>query len=206
MITMQNNPMVMDQSQQFSIFLAQTRDTLLDTEIYSRFIYSAENRFRKSPFYRDYKASLMNLGLYRDQRHASITSEMTDIEMHHNFIPLKYMAIMITEHLLNTKGCVTTFEVVNTLEDIHRNNEACVIMLTSTEHQHHHSDPTDFISIKQCVGNPFSFIDKYIDGMTLDISFKLLLHLKQEEQYGESFSPNMVKAREQILSWQNNMN
>ena len=37
--------------------------------------------------------------------------------------------------------------------------------------------------------------------MTLDISFKLLLQLKMEEQYGESFSPNLVKARDQIRDW-----
>lgn len=202
MITLQNNPMIADPNQQFGIFFAQTRDTLLDTEIYSRFIYSAENRFRKSSFYRDYKSNLMHLGMYRDQRHASITSEMTDIEMHHNFIPLKFMAIMITEHVLNVKGCITTFELVNLLEEAHRENMVSVIMLSKTEHQAHHADPTDFISIKQCAGNPFAFIDKYIDGMTLDISFKLLLHLKQEEQYGESYSPNAIRAREQILSWQ----
>ena len=38
--------------------------------------------------------------------------------------------------------------------------------------------------------------------MTLDISFKLLLQLKQEEQYNGSYSPSEVKARDQILSWQ----
>ena len=39
--------------------------------------------------------------------------------------------------------------------------------------------------------------------MTLDICYKMLLQLKLEEEYGQkSFSPQMIKARDQILSWQ----
>ena len=120
-------------------------------------------------------------------------------------LTLDYMIIMITEHILNAKGCVTTFEVSQALEEAHRNNEICIIILDETEHQKYHSDPSEFISIRQCIGNPFDFIDKYIDGMTLDISFKILLQLKQEEQYGGSYSPAEVRARDQILSWQRNI-
>jgi hypothetical protein len=91
--------------------------------------------------------------------------------------------------------------VVQLLENAHRNNWFSVCFLSQTQHEVHHSDPSDFISLKQCVGNGWKFIDKYIDGMTLDISFKLLLQLKMEEQYGESFSPNLVKARNTIKDW-----
>jgi hypothetical protein len=143
----------------------------------------------------------MNMGFTRDQNMAGITAEMADIQLHHHFPTLKQAAIMITEHLLNTKGCATTFEVVQLLENAHRNNWFSVCFLSQTQHEVHHSDPSDFISLKQCVGNGWKFIDKYIDGMTLDISFKLLLQLKMEEQYGESFSPNLVKARNTIKDW-----
>ena len=131
-----------------------------------------------------------------------ITNEMVDLEAHHNMLSLEYMTIMIIEHTLNLKGCVTTFEVIQELEEAHRNNQICIIILDETEHQEYHSDLSEFISIRQCFGDPFAFIDKYIDGMTLDISFKLLLQLKQEEQYNGSFSPSEVRARDQILSWQ----
>ena len=201
-ITMNNNPIIYDPSNEFGICFAQTRDTLMDTEIYKRFIYNIDNKFRRSQFWRDYKQHLYDLGLYRDQRHASITSEMVNLEAHHNMISLEYMTIMITEHILNYKGCVTTFEVLQELEEANRNNQVCIIILDETEHQKYHSDPSEFISIRQCFGFPFDFISKYIDGMTLDISFKLLLQLKQEEQYNGSFSPSEVKARDQILSWQ----
>ena len=145
----------------------------------------------------------MNKGLNRDQNMAGITSDMADLELHHNFPTLKQATIMIIEHLLNTQGCVTTFEVVKLLEEAHRNNWMGVIILSKTQHQVFESDPTSFISLAQCYGNPFRFLDKYIDGMTLDISFKMLLHLKLETEYNnKSYSPNMVKARDQILSWQ----
>ena len=147
----------------------------------------------------------MNIGLNRDQNMASITSEMTDLDLHHHFPTLKQATIMIIEHMLNTKGCVTTFEVVNELKEVHRKNWMAIIMLSKTNHQKYHTDPSEFISLTQCYGNPFAFIDHYIDGMTLDISFKLLLQLKLEEQYNnKSYSTNMVKARDQILSWQQN--
>ena len=35
-----NNPVIADHSQVNAIFFAQTRESLIDTEIYSRFIYS----------------------------------------------------------------------------------------------------------------------------------------------------------------------
>ena len=112
------------------------------------------------------------------------------------------MSIILTEHTLNTKGCITTFELISLLEEQHRKNRVAVIMLSETEHQKHHDDPTDFISLKQCFcPHIFDFINLYIDGITLDICYKLLLHLKQEEQYGESFSPNMARARDQLLNW-----
>lgn len=198
-----NNPMICDAGQPNAIFFAQTRDTLIDTEIYSRFVHSCENNFRRTRFYKCYKSSIMNKGLNKDQNMPGITSEMADLELHHNFPTLKQAAIMIIEHLLNTKGYVTTFEVVRLLEEAHRNNWMAVIILSKTQHEVFESDPSNFISITQCYGDPFKFIDHYIDGMTLDISFKLLMHLKLETQYNnKSFSPNMVKAREQILSWQ----
>ena len=205
MSALQNNPSLFDAAQGTAIFFAQTRDTLIDTDIYSRFVYSCENNFRRSRFYKSYKCNIMNMGLNRDQNMASITSDMTDLELHHNFPTLKQATIMITEHMLNTKGCVTTFEVVNELKEVHRKNWMAVIILSETQHQVYHSDPSNFISLTQCYGNPFAFIDYYLDGMTLDISFKLLLQLKLEEQYGnKSYSANMIKAREQILSWQQN--
>ena len=78
-----------------------------------------------------------------------------------------------------------------------------IIILSETGHQVYENTPTQFISLTQCYGNPFKFINHYMDGMTLDISYKLLLQLKLEDEYNhQSFSPTMIKARDAILSWQ----
>lgn len=201
MITLENNPVLMDPASDYCISLAVTRATLIDTDIYSRFIYSCENNFRRLKFYKGYKNKLMSMGFDRDQNMPGVSSEMADIQLHHHFPTLKQATIMITEHLLNIKGCATTYEVVQLLEEAHRKNWFSVIFLTQTNHEAHHDDPSDFISLKQCVGYGYKFIEQYIDGMTLDIAFDMLLQLKQEEQYGESFSPNLIKARDTIKDW-----
>ena len=202
MISMQNNPVIYSPDQPTQIQLAQTRETLVDTDIYSKFIYSCENRFRMSRFYRNYKHKMFTILGNRDAMKANINGEMTDIELHHHFPTLKQAAIMITEHTLNHKGCVTTNEVVAQIKEAHRNNLFAIIFLTETEHQVYHADPTYFISLNQCAGNPYKFLDMYIDGITLDIAFNMLYQLKMEEQHnGKSFTPNMVRAREQIKSF-----
>ena len=201
-----NNPCLYNPSQPFGISFYQTKETLLDTDTYLRFIRSAENRFRASRFYKNYKSYIMGLGIYRDQRHPAITSEMAEIEMHHNFISLEYMAIILTEYTLKTTGRINTFMLERLLEEQHRENRVAVVMLSATEHEMHHANPSDFISNRQCFGNPYPFLDMYIDGLTLDISFKLLMHLRQEEQYGGSLDMLQIKARDEILSWQQHSN
>ena len=205
MITPQNNPIIADPSEPTFISLAQTNDSLIDTEIYSRFLYSCENTFRRSIFYRGYKDHLMRLGFTMDQDMAGLTSDMAAIELHHHFPTLKQASIMIIEHNLHTVGCVTSMQVLRELQYAHRNNQFAVKFMSKTNHQKHHADPTDFISLKQCIGNPFPFIEKYLDGMTLDICFNMLLQFKQEEQYGASYSPNMLKLRNDILDWSQNL-
>lgn len=203
MITMQNNPVICDPNQPNAIWLAQTRDTLIDTDIYSKFLYSCTGAFYRLPFYKDYKCALMRIGFNRDAHQAGITSDMAELDLHHHFPTLKQASIMIIEHTLNSKGCVTSMEVVDQLVQAHRNNWISVIILSKTQHQVHHANPADFISLKQCVGDGFEFINRYIDGMTLDIAYNMLLQLKQEEQHGKSFTPEMVKGREDILDWSN---
>ncbi len=203
MIDLNLNPVISSPDQPTLISFAQTRDTLLDTEIYSRFIYSVENSFRRSRFYKDYKSNIMNKGLNFDQMMRGINSEMADIEVHHLLPTLNMAAIMICETYLNTTGKVTTFDIIHELEEAHRNNMMSVIMLSSTTHQSYHNDPQAFISLSQCYGDCFAFLEKYKIGLTLDICFKWLLQLKMEEQFGsKSKWVNIPKQREVLLEWQ----
>lgn len=203
-IILETNPIIGDPSQYLTIQFYQTRDTLMDSEEYSRFIYSVENQFRRSRFYRDYKCFVMCRGLDHDQLMKNITSEMADIELHHHLPTLKDAAIAITEYYLNEFGKVCTFDVIQGLEDAHRNNIMGVIMLSSTNHQNYHNDASAFFSIGQLYGDPFKFLDKYGKYFSLDIAYKWLLQFKQEEQHnGYSNWPTIARAREQLLDWSN---
>ena len=132
MIDLSLNPVIGDPSLFTTIQFYQTRETLMDTEEYTRFVYSIENQFRRSRFYKDYKCNVMQLGLSFDQQMKGITSEMADIELHHHLPTLKDATIVITEHFLNTTGKVCTFDVIQALEDAHRHNMMGIVMLSST--------------------------------------------------------------------------
>lgn len=208
MITPQTNPMLYDDNTGTNVPFAITKDSTLDADTYSRFIYACERLFRRSRFYKDYKSMLYDIGLDRDQFMPAINTEVADIEMHHHFPQLKQASIMIAEHLLNTKGCCTSFEVISRLEEAHRKNQFAIIFLSTTNHQNYHTyESSTFISLSQCYGNPFEFLREYGDGLTLDISFKFLAQLKMEQQYNsESFTPTMAFARDALLSFQKNYN
>ena len=204
MIDLSLNPVIGDPSLFTTIQFYQTRETLMDTEEYTRFVYSIENQFRRSRFYKDYKCGIMQLGLSFDQQMKGITSEMADIELHHHLPTLKDATIVITEHFLNTTGKVCTFDVIQALEGAHRQNMMGIIMLSSTIHQAYESDPTAFISISQLYGNPFAFLEAYGRSFTMEVAFKWLLQFKQEEQYGnKTHWPGIAKARDQLLDWHN---
>lgn len=199
------NPIIGDPSMVSTIQFRQTRESLLDTEDYSRFIYSVENQFRRGRFYKDYKSSIMQKDLNVDQIMRGINSEMAAIELHHHLPSLNSAAITITEYLLNTVGSVNTMMVIRELEECHRNNMMAVIMLSETNHQmYHNSNGTAFIPLDMCWGNPFKFLDKYGKYLTLDLAFQWMLQFKQEEANNHKmYWPAIARAREQLLDWSN---
>jgi len=201
------NPIIGDPGSFEAIQFFQSRETLMDAEEYSKFIYAVENAFRRSRFYKDYKSYIMSIGLDFDQEMKAINSEIADIELHHLMPTLKDAAIMITEHNLNMRNRVCTFDVIKELENAHRNNMMSVVMLTKTMHQQYHHDPNAFISLSQAYGNCFDFLNMYRDGLTLDISFKWLLQLKSEDQYDNKTNWLQIpRQREILLDWSSTAN
>ena len=198
------NPILGDPALCSTVSFAQTRESLLDTEEYMHFIYSVENQFRKSRFYKDYKCSIMSKGLNFDQEMRAINSDMATIELHHHLSELKDAAIVITEYFLNTVGKCTTFDVIGKLIEAHRMNIMGVVMLTETNHQLYSNDPSAHIGINQVYGNFWAFLDAYGKYFTLDIAYKWLLQFKQDEQYaGSTHWPMIARARQQLLDWHN---
>ena len=128
--------------------------------------------------------------------------EGVDIEMHHAILTLFDICLLITEHLLNTVGYVTTFDVVQALKEEHKANNIALVMLSKTPHQIYHDNTGEFfIHPKMCFGNWPALIEKYKKGLTQDVAFKLLYYLKKAIEQDETNDNNLLNLRENIKEW-----
>lgn len=186
------NPSLTSPNASFDIFFAQTRDTLEDVEVYRKFLTSAIKAFRSSKRYRHYKAHLMDeVGIDCCQYHGNINSggvdeEMATIEMHHHILTIYDIAYIITEHVINNNGCITTFDLVKLLGIEHTEHRVATVMLCKTCHQLQHNEPNFFLSSDQAFGNWLAFLERYPSGVTRDIYLKIYFQLKKELASPES--------------------
>lgn len=198
------NPVVNSPYSTFSISFYQTRESLMDIDTYRSFLKNCESRFRHSATYSNYKGFLIGLGLDRCQVHGFINTNMegVDIEMHHAILTLFDICLMITEHLLNTVGYVTTFDVVQALKEEHKANNIALVMLSKTPHQLYHANSGQFyIHPKMCFGNWPRLIEKYKDGLTQDVAFKLLYYLKRAIDENGTQDDGLLDLRDKIKEW-----
>lgn len=198
------NPVVNSPYSTFSISFYQTRESLMDIDTYRSFLKNCESRFRHSVTYSNYKGFLIGLGLDRCQVHGFINTNMegVDIEMHHAILTLFDICLMITEHLLNTVGYVTTFDVVQALKEEHKANNIALVMLSKTPHQLYHANSGQFyIHPKMCFGNWPRLIEKYKDGLTQDVAFKLLYYLKRAIDENGTQDDGLLDLRDKIKEW-----
>ena len=202
------NPTWHSPNSPFEISFAQTRETLMDIEVFKAFLDNAIARFRHSRTYKHYKAHLMEMGLNRCQFHGNIKSdidqEMATIEMHHNILTIFDVALIITEHMLNVQGAITTFDLVELLKMEHINHRVCTVMLSKTAHQLVHSDPNFVVPPSMCFGNWPEFLQLYHTGITRDICFKLIYYIKKVVDKKEESLENTTKLlqlRNDIVNW-----
>lgn len=198
------NPIVTSPYSTFSISFYQTRESLMDIDTYRAFLKNCESRFRHSVTYSNYKGFLIGLGLDRCQVHGFINTSMegVDIEMHHAILTLFDICLMISEHILNTVGYVTTFDVVQALKEEHKANNIALVMLSKTPHQMYHANSGQFyIHPRMCFGNWPRLIEKYKDGLTQDVAFKLLYYLKRAIDESETQDDGLLDLRNKIKEW-----
>lgn len=195
------NPTLRSPNSPYILPFYQTRESLIDIDNYRNFLKNIESKFRKSATYTGYKAHLMNLGFNHCQVHGNINSEMAELEMHHAILTLFDIALMISEHFINTIGYVTTFDVVQALKEEHRHNNIALVMLSKTPHQLYHNDSSFFIHPSMCMGNWPLLIEKYKYGLTQDVAFKLLYYLKKAIEIGETTDNGLLDLREKIMNW-----
>lgn len=198
------NPCLRSPNSTYSIGFYQTRESLIDIDVYRAFLKNCETRFRHSATYGNYKGFIISAGLDRCQVHSYIHADMegVSIEMHHAILTLFDDCLLIAEHLLNTVGFVTTFDVVQALKEEHKANNIPLVMLSKTPHQVYHDDPsTFFIHPKMVFGKWPTFIEKYKYGLTQDVAFKLLYYVKKAIEMGETNDGGLLDLRDKIKEW-----
>lgn len=186
---------------EYPLTFYQTRDTLEDMDRYKAFIDNCTHRFRKSRTYKSYKSYLMSMGLDRCQVIGNIQDGMANIEMHHNFLTIYDITILISQHILNTVGRCTTFDIVALLMQEHRNNNIPIVMLSETVHQLYHDNPDFYIPISMTFGKWWDLLIKYRYGITLDIAYKVVKYIQNCQRNNELNSVEFFKLSDDIKNW-----
>ena len=183
------------------ILFYQTRDTLADIDKYKAFIDNCISRFRRSRMYKAYKSYLMSIGLDRCQINGNIQNGMADIEMHHNFLTIYDITILISQHLLNTVGRCTTFDVISLLAQEHKLNNIPIVMLSETAHQLYHDTPDFYIPISMTFGKWWDLLVKYRYGITLDIAYKVIKYINLCLRNNELTDIQFCHFSDEVKQW-----
>lgn len=200
------NPSIHSPNCSWDLQFYATAESFVDIEFYKRFLDSAIHRFRTSKTYKNYKSYLMELGMNRCQILGNIDESMADIEMHHNFLTIFDIALMITEHTINTKGYISTFDLVLLLKQEHKNNRIPLVMLTKTVHQLYHNNEDFVIPAQYCFGYWQDLLIRYNKGITRDIAYKCLNFIQKSmeiQQIGADaqLANNLLQLRNDIIDW-----
>jgi len=185
-VNIETNPMLSAPTAGFDILFAQTKDTMEDPDVYKKFLSSAIKTFRGSPKYKNYKAHLMDeIGLDSCQYHGNIKSgsedqDMATIEMHHHILTIYDIAYIITEHILNSNGCITTMDLIKMLGIEHTEHRVATVMLCKTCHQLQHNHEQFFLSSSLAFGNWVEFLQRFPLGVNGDIYKKIYFQIKKD--------------------------
>lgn len=204
----QHNPTLRSPNTPFELPFRHTRDTFMDVDEYKYFIENCISRFRHSKTYKNYKKYLYDIGLDHCQILGNISKEEATVEMHHNFLNIFDITLMITEHFINTKGSVSTFQVVQALKDEHKQNNIPIVMLSKTPHQLYHNSNGDLVlPARMCFGYWYNLLKKYNRGITIDIATKVIKFLKISMEFENNHVPEdnksnyLLAVRDDVKGW-----
>lgn len=202
------NPIVTSPNAPYGLPFYQTRESMMDVEVYKAFLDNAIAQFRHSgTFYKNYKSYLMGLGLNHCQVMSNVTEENVGargIEMNHNFLTIFDIALMITEHILNTVGYISTFDLIYLLKVEHMNNRVPIVMLSETVHQMHHNNSDMIFPAQMCFGYWVELIQRYNRGITPKICQKIMNYIDISINYGEMNGVTineLMGLRENVEGW-----
>lgn len=196
----EKNPTLRSPNTSLDLPFYQTKETLSDPETYRNFIKNAEARFRRSKEYKTYKSYLMSLGFDHCQIMGNIQYEDgVDIELHHNILNLFDDMILICEHVLNTIGHISTFDLIELTIKEHYANRIPIVFLSSTAHQMYTNDENGYIPPDMTFGKWWELLSKYRYGITFDIAKKVNTYI---ERYRHQIPVSIdIQQQEQILNF-----
>lgn len=178
----------------------QTKESLLDVDTFRAFIKNAESRFRACKEYKFYKSYLIeNIGIDRCQIFGNITNEDADIELHHNVIGLRDICLLISLHIVNTVGIISTFDLIQLLIQEHYENRVGVTFLSKTAHQMYTEGVDSYIPPEMTFGKWWELLSKYKYGITYDLANKVLNYIRK---YQNNMPTTVnIPQQEEILSY-----
>lgn len=202
---MDTNPELSSPNAGYSISFAFTKEQRYDYEEYQKMVDAAIRNFRSSQFYKHYKGYLYAIGLDRCQFHPYIQNneeyEMASLEMHHCMLNIYDIAILITEHMLETVGCITEFDLSDLLKVEHANNNVPIVMLCKTCHQMYHHKYL-YVHPTQVFGQWWNLLTKYEKGVTREMADKLLRYLNRgiadKAKYRDEDIKRLLALRDEI--------
>lgn len=195
------NPTLRSPSSVYEISLMQTKESLADIDSYARFINNAISQFRHSRFYKAYKANLMAMGLDHCSYLHNINSDMAELEMNHVILTIFDIALMISEHYLNTYGYVSSFHIVGGLREEHKQNRVPIVMMSKTVHQLYHADDLFYVHPNQIFGKWTELIRNYYNGITPEICSKLLYYIRMAMREQGSTDNELLTLENNIKDW-----
>ena len=209
-VTTPNNPTISAPCAGFDLSFAQTRETMEDPDVYNRFLKNAIKTFRGSPKYKSYKHHLMEqVGIDCCQYHGMIRSgdedkDMATIEMHHHILTIYDIAHIITTHITNSGGCLTTFDLIKMLGIEHTEHRVATVMLCKTCHQLQHNHPDFYLSSELAFGNWIDFMQRYQLGINSDIVEKVARQIRkdiEQQEFRENQALQLLSIANKLEDW-----
>lgn len=195
------NPTLRSPNSSYELPLLQTKDSLNDIDFYSQFIHNTVSQFRKMTIYKKYKSYLMSLGLDHCQYLHNINSDMATLEMNHCILTIFDVALMISEHMINTIGYTCSFSILSELRKVHTKNLVPLVIMTKTVHQLYHNEDSFYTHPNQVFGKWVELLQTYNKGITPEICVKILYYIRTANENSSSSDNNLLAVADTIKNW-----
>jgi hypothetical protein len=193
----QKNPTLRSPYSPVDLPFYQTRETLMDVDTFRAFVKNAESSFRNSREYKMYKSYVIEyLGINRCQIFGNVTVDDASIELHHNVINLFDICILITSHVINTVGYITTYDLITMLIQEHFQNNVGVVFLSTTAHQLYHHVEDGYLPPSMTFGKWWELLSKYRYGITYDLANKVVKYIKK---YQDNLPPSVNPQLNEVV-------